>query len=426
MTSTEPANAARDHDQHRHLPGRDLPAGPEAAEPGPGRRRGARRLLSPEMLTATATPAGFLVILLAIFGPWLGGTFLDTGNRVFDIYQNVPPLLLAMGVVVALSAGQFDLSAGSMATLAVFITVGLTTQHGVPLAAVIPLALAIGVVGGLLNGLLVVGLRINAFIATLGTGAVFTGVSELYSGGQTISFSTSPAVTRAVSWFAGPRGFGSFHAKPPLALSWLVIAALLWCGCAAARLHWQRVKRPGLRDGLLVAAVVVAAALLLLAGIPAQLNWSILLLAAAAAAVWLVLRQTSFGRSVYATGGNLVAAQLAGVATGRLRVIAFVISGVFAAVAGIVLSADQGTAVPQIADGFLLPAYAAAFLSTVILSSGRFHVWGTLAGGLAVVWVAQGLVIGGLPFTWTDLINGAVLIIAVSLSTTLRRMLVAR
>jgi ribose/xylose/arabinose/galactoside ABC-type transport system permease subunit len=407
------------------------PANSTAAEDNPAlhfqkQRRGMSRLLRPELVTATATPVGFLVILIAIFGPWLGTTFLNTGDRVFDVYQNVPPLLLAIGIVVALSAGQFDLSAGSMATLSVFLTVGLSTQHGWPLSAVIPLVLAAGVLAGLLNGLLVVGLRINAFIATLGTGAVFTGISELYSGGQTISFTAKPATVRAVSWFAGTHGFGSFQAKPPLALSWVVIAVVLWCAWSAARLHWLNARRPARRDALLVAAIAAAAVLLQAAGVVAQLNWTILLLVVAASAVWVVLRQTALGRSIYATGGNAVAARLAGIRTGRLMVSAFVVSGLFAALAGIVLSASQGTAVPEIADGFLLPAYAAAFLSTVILSAGRFHIWGTVAGGLAVVWVAQGLVIGGLPFTWTDLINGAVLIIAVSLSTTLRRMLVRR
>lgn len=389
-------------------------------------RTGVRRFLAPDLLAAVATPVVFVVILVGVYGLWLGGTFLNTGDRVFDIYQNVPPLLLSIGIVVALCAGQFDLSAGAMATLSVFLTVGLTAQHGLPLAAVIPLVLAVGAAGGLLNGLLVVGLRINAFIATLGTGAAFTGISELYSSGQTISLTSNPAAARAAHWFAGPAGFGSFQAKAPLALSWVLIAAALWCAWSAARLHWIAARRPRLRDGLLAAGVVIAAGLLQVAGIPAELNWTILLLLAAAIAGWLILRQTTFGRAIYATGGNPVAARLAGIGTGRLMVTSFVVSGLFASLAGVVLTASQGTAVPGIADGFLLPAYAAAFLSTVMLSSGRFHVWGTVAGGLAVVWVAQGLVIGGLPFTWTDLINGAVLIIAVSLSTTLRRMLIAR
>ncbi len=385
-----------------------------------------RRFMTSDGVTESATLVGFILILVVIFGIWLGGSFLSTEDRVFDVYQSVPPLLISIGIVVALSCGQFDLSAGAMATLSVFLTVGLALKQGLSLAVVIPLVLLVGIVGGLLNGLLVVGLRINAFIATLGTGAVFTGIAELYSSGQTMSYSTDKSVADSVKWFAGTSGFGSFQTKPPIVIAWLVVLAVLACGWSAARVRWIGTSRPRVRDIVLTVGVVVVAGVLQLSGIPAEVNWTILLLFVAAIIVWLVMRQTSFGRSIYATGGNPIAARLAGIRVNRLMVFSFVVSGFFAALAGIVLTASQGTAVPGIADGFLLPAYAAAFLSTVILSSGRFHVWGTIAGGLAVVYVAQGLVIGGLPFTWTDLINGAVLIIAVSLSTTLRRALMSR
>ena len=385
-----------------------------------------RQLLRSEPVISSATLVGFLIILIGVYGFWLGGEFLNTGDRVFDVYQNVSPLLLSIGIVVALSAGQFDLSAGSMATMSVYLTVGLASRQDLPLPLVLVVVLVVGVAGGLLNAFLVVGLRINAFIATLGTGAVFTGISELYSGGQTMTFTTNASAAQAASWFIGPRGFGSFQAKPPLVLTWLVVALVLWCAWSAARLHWIGAEQGLRRDLMLGAGAVIVAVVLQVLGIPSQLNWTILVLLVAASVVWVMLRQTALGRSLYATGGNPVAARLAGIGVSRLMVLAFVVSGLFASLAGIVLTATQGNAVPGIADGFLLPAYAAAFLSTVIMSSGRFHIWGTVAGGLAVVWVAQGLVIGGLPFTWTDLINGAVLIIAVSLSTTLRRALMAR
>jgi ribose/xylose/arabinose/galactoside ABC-type transport system permease subunit len=98
-----------------------------------------------------------------------------------------------------------------------------------------------------------------------------------------------------------------------------------------------------------------------------------------------------------------------------------VLGGTLAALAGIVLAANQGSAAPDVAVGFLLPAFAAAFLSTVILSTGQFKVWGTLIGGTFLVWVSQGLIVGGLAFTWTDVVNGVVLTLAVALSTIFRR-----
>jgi ribose/xylose/arabinose/galactoside ABC-type transport system permease subunit len=405
-------------------PNTSSPGSAQAEPAAPGTVR--PRLWRHEWATAMATPAGFIVLLFVVFGAWLGGTWLNTGDWVFDAYQNVPELLIGIGVMVALSCGQFDLSAGMMATLSCFLTVGLTVNQGLPLWAALLVAAAVGVAGGLLNAFLVVGLRINAFIATLGTGGVFTGISTLYSGGQTISFSTSQPVAARVHWFTGTNSFGSFQERVPLALAWVLVVVLLVCLWSALRLTLADARRPLLRDAAIAALAVVIAVLVQLAGIPAQIDWTIFLLLAAALVVWIVMRHTELGRNIIATGGNPVAARLAGIRTSRLMVLVFVVSGLFAALAGMVLAADQGTAVPNIADGYLLPAYAAAFLSTVIFSNGRFHLWGTVAGGLAVVYIAQGLVTGGVPFTWTDLINGAVLIVAVALSTTLRRAIITR
>jgi ribose/xylose/arabinose/galactoside ABC-type transport system permease subunit len=140
-----------------------------------------------------------------------------------------------------------------------------------------------------------------------------------------------------------------------------------------------------------------------------------------AAAMWVLLDHTSYGRYLHATGYNPEAARLTGVDTGKETFKAFAIGGVLAAVAGVLLTANQGSAAPDAAATFLLPAFAAAFLSTVVLSAGRFTVWGAVVGGTFLVWVSQGLIVGGLPFTWTDIVNGAVLASAVAMSTVLRR-----
>ena len=84
------------------------------------------------------------------------------------------------------------------------------------------------------------------------------------------------------------------------------------------------------------------------------------------------------------------------------------------------LASLNDSAAPGVAVDFLLPAFAAAFLSTVLFSRGGFTVWGTMTGGVFIVWVAQGLILGGLQYTWTDVVNGVVLVSAVALSTIFR------
>jgi ribose/xylose/arabinose/galactoside ABC-type transport system permease subunit len=152
-----------------------------------------------------------------------------------------------------------------------------------------------------------------------------------------------------------------------------------------------------------------------------EITWPVLLLIGIGAALWVVFRLTVTGRNIQAVGSNPLAARLAGVRTQREIIKSFIIGGVIAALAGIVLAAQQGAATPDVATGFLLPAFAAAFLSTVVFSAGRFSVWGTIIGGCFLIWVGQGLIAGGLPFSWLPVVNGVVLIVAVASSTFIRR-----
>lgn len=129
------------------------------------------------------------------------------------------------------------------------------------------------------------------------------------------------------------------------------------------------------------------------------------------------------GRNIKATGSNPIAAPLAGVKTTRETYPRVYGRWGLECICGNHCLGKPGFCVTKSRRGVLLPAFAAAYLSTVIFSAGRFTVIGTSLGGIFVLWVAQGLIEGGLNFTWTEVVNGGVPIIAVSLSTLLRRRL---
>ena len=170
-----------------------------------------------------------------------------------------------------------------------------------------------------------------------------------------------------------------------------------------------------------VVLVLLAASPWLVPHVVAKLSLLVLALLLVAFVFWVGLSKTVLGRNIYATGGNPLAAELAGVHTRRVITFAYMTSGFCAALAGVLVAAIQGSVAPGVGTSFLLPSYAAAFLSTVLMSSGRFHRWGAGLGGARVVWVAQGVGLGGVPFTYTDLINGALLVGAVAVSILLRR-----
>lgn len=374
---------------------------------------------SDALSTLARSSVTFLVFLVIFVGlsSWLGGSFVNAESRMFDFHQNVPLILIAFGAVIVLSVGQFDLSVGATATLTAYLSIGLFNNQGLPIVLSLVACLLVGALAGLFNAWLIVRMEINAFIATIGTGGVYLGLSRVYGNGTVLVPEGLP------SWFSGRQSWASFATKVPSVVMWIILAVLL---VAAAVRVSQLLRHP---DGSPTAArvkagVTVLGAVLAVAIWPTVsglLPLTVLFVLAVAAVLWLMFTRTVFGRYLYATGGNARAARLAGVKVQRQTTAAFVLTGVLAGLAGIVLAANQGTVSVDAAQPMLLPAYAAAFLSTVLLSNGRLHIWGCLLGAVFVVWIRQALIIGGVPFTWAEVVNGGVLVAAVAASRLMTR-----
>jgi ribose transport system permease protein len=131
-----------------------------------------------------------------------------------------------------------------------------------------------------------------------------------------------------------------------------------------------------------------------------------------AALLAVALRYTAVGRYLYATGGNRAASRMSGIRVRRQIVLAFVISDVLGAAAGLIYTARQGSLTPQFGTGFLLPTFAAAFLGSVTLTRRTFHVLGTVIGVYLIETGTVGLLILGAPAYSQQLFAGAVLILA--------------
>lgn len=137
--------------------------------------------------------------------------------------------------------------------------------------------------------------------------------------------------------------------------------------------------------------------------------------------VWYVLEWTPAGRLVYATGGNREAARLAGVPTRLVITGSFVVCGVIAAIAGVLVSSNFATGDPTVGPSYLLPAFSAAFLGSTQFRNGRFNVWGTLVAVFVLATGVKGLQLAGAPVWIPDLFNGVALLLAVWLSRLERR-----
>ena len=132
--------------------------------------------------------------------------------------------------------------------------------------------------------------------------------------------------------------------------------------------------------------------------------------------VWYVMQRTPSGRRLYATGGNVNAARLAGVRTSRVIVLALVTCGAIAALAGLLTSAQLAVGDPTVGPGYLLPAYAAAFLGSTQFHGGRYNVWGAVLAVYVLAVGVKGLQLAGAPVWIPDLFNGVALLLAVGMS----------
>jgi len=305
-----------------------------------------------------------LFVLAAAFAA-LSPAFLTTGNLTILVKHVAINAILALGMTFVILSGGIDLSVGSVAGLAGIVAGGLI-HSGLILKSfgivvyfhtwlVVLIALLAGALAGAINGGLVAHLRVAPFIATLGTLYVARGTALLISNGAT---------------------FPDLAGRPELGNT-----GFLWLGAG-------RVLGLPVPIWLMVACAVLGA---------------------------LVATRTPFGRRVYAVGGNERAAELSGVRVSRIKFTVYVISGVCAALVGVIIAAQLGAAHPATGETFELNAIAAVVLGGTSLMGGRGSIGGTIIGAFVIGVLADGLILLGVSEFWQTVIKGLVIVLAVIL-----------
>jgi ribose transport system permease protein len=148
----------------------------------------------------------------------------------------------------------------------------------------------------------------------------------------------------------------------------------------------------------------------------AGITYPVLLMLLVALLAWYVLERTPTGRRLYATGGNLETARLAGVRTSLVVIGSLVACGLISSIAGMLLTAQLANADPTIGPGYLLPAFTAAFLGSTQFRGGRFNIWGAILALYVLAAGVKGLQLVGAPVWIPDVFNGASLLIAVAMA----------
>ena len=314
-------------------------------------------------MLSTLRQSGTLLGLFAIiifFAVQLPDTFLTLRN-LLNVSQQISMLaVVAFTMTIVMVMGDFDLSVGSTASLAGIVAAVLFAA-GWPVWAGVAAALTVGILGGLFNGVLVAYAGILPFIATLGTLTMFSGTAFLVSDGKTIFGRDIPAT------------FSDFA-----------------------------------RSGLPIAEGASLPAMTLLA-------------LAVLAVVWVVLEQTTYGRRLYAIGGNIHAAELAGINVRRLRLSAYALTGLGAALAGLMYASRVASANPTQGAGLMLDAIAAVFLGMTMGKQGEPRVLATLVGVLILGILDNGLTQMTVDSYVREILIGGIVVAAVAISSIGRR-----
>ena len=265
--------------------------------------------------------------------------------------------VVAFTMTIVMVMNDFDLSVGSMASLSGVVAAVLFTMN-YPVWMAISAALLVGIIGGMFNGFLVSIIGILPFVATLGTLTIFSGLAFLICGGKTI-------FGRDI-----PQEFSSF-------------------------------ARSGIEIDILSMRIPFLSILALL----------ILFI------VWFVLEQTTYGRRLYAIGGNVEASYLAGIKVKQLRMTAFALTGLGAAIAGLMYASRVASSNPTQGSGLMLEAIAAVFLGMTMSEEGEPRVLYTLIGVLILGVLDNGLTQMSVDSYIREILVGSIVITAVAFSS---------
>lgn len=292
--------------------------------------------------------------VLAVLLIWISienPNFTDPPVFLAFLKRAAPLAVLAAGQYFVIVAGEFDLSVGSLVTVTVVVAAEVLADHPDGTIRAMATVLALGAVVGLANGLITTRLRVPSFITTLGSLLILEGAVDYWTDGA-------------------PKG--------------------------ALSEDFRTLGRGGIDD------------------VPwlEQLPWSVVVLVAVAVGAVLLMR-SDFGKRLVAVGDNDRAAGLSGVHVARTRTIAFVVSGLAAALAGILLGGFAGVSA-QVGDGLEFEAITAVVLGGVVLGGGRGSVVAAVAGALTLEALFTLLNLLGLSAALQDGVEGLIIIAAVA------------
>ena len=278
--------------------------------------------------------------------------FLTYDNMINVLRIASFTMICAIGECYLLISGSWDISIGAVYSLGGVIAGLAMTSMGLPIWLSTILALVAGGIIGLVNAFLVEKLEMPAFVATVGTQFIAKGLVQ--------------GITKGTPVYPLPDKF---------------------LGVGQTNLQIGSLGIPWV--------LVIAVVLSIIAG--------------------LILKYTTYGRKIYAVGGNGEAARLAGIPTTKIRFSAFILCGILAALTGVLMASRLGSAQANIGNGFEMIVIAGAVIGGISMSGGAGSIFGMALGAFFMALITNGMTLIKISATWQTLVTGAILILACSL-----------
>jgi putative multiple sugar transport system permease protein len=358
-----------------------------------------------------------LIAIVVLFQYLTNGLTLSSGNLINLVSQYSYILILAIGMVMVIIAGHIDLSVGSVAAfVGIVVAISMQSWH-FPWPVAILFGVFVGVLIGAWHGFWVAYIGVPAFIVTLAGMLIFRGGNQLIGNADTVPV---PAgfTTIGAGYLPeiGPNtGYNNLTLLLGLGIA-VVVVVKEWrarrvqqsMGSAPAPL-WVSIVKVVLLDTVVVFATMAFAGGRTGTSFPV----SGIILGVLVLLYSFIMRNTIFGRHVYAVGGNKLAAELSGVKSRRVNFLVMMNMSILAALAGMIFVARSVASGPQDGLSWELDAIAAVFIGGAAVSGGIGTVTGSIIGGLVMAVLNNGLQLQGVGADKVQIIKGMVLLVAV-------------
>lgn len=357
-----------------------------------------------------------LIAIVALFQWWTGGLTLKPRNLTNIIQQQSYIVILILGMLPVILTGNVDLSVGSTVAFVGAVAAVLQVNLGWGTVPTLLVSLLVGAAIGAWNGLWIARFDIPAFIVTLSSQLVFRGFTLVMLDGASVGPFDDTFRAIANSFLPDVFQMEGMHLTSVI----LGILACLVFIFTEIRNHRNKVKHGVPVKGIwgLVARIVcICAAVLWLTymlaidkGYPTVLVIMLVLTLIYS----FICNRTTFGRSLYAVGGNRKAAALSGIKDRWSMFMAYTNMGFVAAIAALVYAARLNVATPKAGNGFELDAIAACYVGGASVSGGAGTIGGALIGCFVIGILNNGMSLLGISPDWQQMVKGLVILAAVA------------